>query len=95
MVLKLGHFGKWVINNWKVLKCGTSEGWRRSVGMKLHRNIVTTIKNKANSTCYILCSNGFLTHLIERQLGGRMEFMERRGRRSKQLLNDLQETTGY
>ena len=30
--LKLGHFGKWTRNTWKVLKCGALEGWRRSVG---------------------------------------------------------------
>jgi hypothetical protein len=32
MVLKLGHFDNYVRNNWKVLKCGAGEGWRRSVG---------------------------------------------------------------
>jgi hypothetical protein len=32
MVLKFGHFGKYIINTWKVLKCGAGEGWRRSVG---------------------------------------------------------------
>jgi len=31
MVLKLGHFGKLIGNNCKVLKCGAAEGWR-SVG---------------------------------------------------------------
>jgi hypothetical protein len=28
MVLKLGHFGEWVRNTRKVLKCGAAEGWR-------------------------------------------------------------------
>jgi hypothetical protein len=32
MVLKLGLFGQQIRNNWKVLKCGVGEGWRRSVG---------------------------------------------------------------
>jgi hypothetical protein len=32
VVPKLGHFGKYIRNNWKVLKCGAGEGWRRSVG---------------------------------------------------------------
>jgi hypothetical protein len=32
MVLKLGRFGQWIRNTWKVLKCGVGEGWRRSVG---------------------------------------------------------------
>jgi hypothetical protein len=30
MVLKLGGFEKFIRNNWKVLKCGVGEGWRRS-----------------------------------------------------------------
>ena len=32
MVLKLWRFGQQNRNNWKVLKCGAGEGWRRSVG---------------------------------------------------------------
>jgi hypothetical protein len=32
MVLKVGQFGKWIRNTWKVRKCGVGEGWRRSVG---------------------------------------------------------------
>jgi hypothetical protein len=31
MVLKLGHFGKYIGNTWKVPKCGAGEG-RRSGG---------------------------------------------------------------
>jgi hypothetical protein len=27
MVLKLGNFGKYIRNAWKVLKCGAAEGW--------------------------------------------------------------------
>jgi hypothetical protein len=29
MVLKLGHFGQYIRNICKVLKCGAGEGWRR------------------------------------------------------------------
>jgi hypothetical protein len=32
MVLKLGHFGKWIRNIRKVLKCGAGEGWKISTG---------------------------------------------------------------
>jgi hypothetical protein len=32
VVLKLGHFGKQIRNNWKVFKCGVGEGWRLSFG---------------------------------------------------------------
>jgi len=29
MVLKFGHFEKWIINTLNVLKCGIAEGWSR------------------------------------------------------------------
>jgi hypothetical protein len=29
MVVKLGHFGKQIGYDWKVLKCDAGEGWRR------------------------------------------------------------------
>jgi hypothetical protein len=32
MVLKLGHFRKYISNTWKVLKCGAGEGWKRLGG---------------------------------------------------------------
>jgi len=32
MVLKVGHFGKYTRNTWKVLKCGAREGRRRLFG---------------------------------------------------------------
>jgi hypothetical protein len=28
---ELGHFGKYITNTWKVLKCGAGEKWGRSV----------------------------------------------------------------
>jgi hypothetical protein len=31
-MLRFGHFGKWMRNTWKVLKCGDGEGWRKSIG---------------------------------------------------------------
>jgi len=33
MVLKLGRFGLYIRNTWKVLKCGAGGGWKRSVGL--------------------------------------------------------------
>jgi len=32
MVLKLGRFGQWIRNTWKVLERDAGEGWRKSVG---------------------------------------------------------------
>jgi len=44
---------------------------------------------------YILRRNCFLEHVIEVPVEGRIEVMERRGIRRRQLLDDLKETTGY
>jgi hypothetical protein len=32
VVMKPGHFGKWIRNTWKGLKCGAGEGWKKSDG---------------------------------------------------------------
>jgi hypothetical protein len=32
MVIKFGHFGKYIRNTLQSVKYGTGEGWRRSVG---------------------------------------------------------------
>jgi hypothetical protein len=67
----------------------------------LHRvkeegNIVHTIKRrKANWIGYILRRNCLLKHVIEGKLEGRIEMTGRRGRRRKQLLNDLKEKKRY
>jgi hypothetical protein len=70
-----------------------------SVGNKevLHRvneerNIVHTIKRrKANWIGHILRRNCLLKHVIEGKLEGRIDVIEKRGRRRKQLLDDLKE----
>jgi hypothetical protein len=33
MELKLGRFGQYIRNTWKVLKCGAGGGRKRSVGL--------------------------------------------------------------
>ena len=32
MVLKRGHFGKYIGSTWEVLKSGAGDGWKGSVG---------------------------------------------------------------
>jgi hypothetical protein len=67
----------------------------------LHRakeemNILHTIKRrKANWIGHILRRNCLLKHVIEGKLEGRTEMMGRRGRRRKQLLDDLKEKKRY
>jgi hypothetical protein len=64
--------------------------------VKEERNIVRTIKRrKANWIGHILRRNCLLKHVIEGTLEGRMEMTGRRGRRRKQLLDDLKEKRGY
>jgi hypothetical protein len=64
--------------------------------VKEERNIVHTIKRrKANWIGHILRGNCLLKHVIEGKLEGRIEVTERRGRRRKQLLDDLKEKIRY
>jgi hypothetical protein len=60
--------------------------------VKEERNVLNTIKRrKANWIGHILRRNCLLQHVIEGKLEGRIEMTGRRGRRRKQLLNDLKE----
>jgi hypothetical protein len=61
--------------------------------VKEERNILHTIKiRKANWIDHILRSNCRLKHVIEGKFEGRIEMAGRRGRKRKQLLDDLKET---
>jgi hypothetical protein len=63
---------------------------------KEERNILHIIKRrKANWIGHILHRNYLLKHVAEEKLEGRMEMTGRRGRRRKQLLDDLKEKTRY
>jgi hypothetical protein len=60
--------------------------------VKEDRNIIHTVKlRKANWIGHILCRNCQLKQVIEGKMEGRVEVMRRRGRRRKQLLEDLKE----
>jgi hypothetical protein len=64
--------------------------------VKEERNIVHTIKSrKANWIGHILRRNCLLKHVIEGKLEARIEMTGRRGRRGKQLLDDLKEKRRY
>jgi hypothetical protein len=64
--------------------------------VKKERNIVQRLKmRKANWIGDILRRNRLLKHVIEERIEGRMTAKGRRGRRHKQLLDDLKETRGY
>jgi hypothetical protein len=49
-------------------------------------------EKRANTIVYSLLKICLLIHVIEGKIEGWIEVMERRGRRGKQLLNDLDET---
>jgi hypothetical protein len=58
--------------------------------VKEERNILQTVKRrKANWISHILRRNCLLKLVIEGKLEGRIEVTGRRGRRRKQLLDDL------
>jgi hypothetical protein len=66
--------------------------------VKEERNILeTTKRRKANCTWvgHILRRNCLLKHVVEGKIEGRIEVVERRGRRTTQLLDDLKEKKGY
>jgi hypothetical protein len=64
--------------------------------VKEERNILHTIKRrKANLIGLILRRSCLLKLVIEAKLEGRIEMMGRRGRRRKQLLDDLKEKRRY
>jgi hypothetical protein len=60
--------------------------------VKEERNILHTVKRrKAKWIGHILRRNCLVKHVIERKLKGRIEMTGRRGRRRKQLLDDIKE----
>jgi hypothetical protein len=60
--------------------------------VKEERNILHTLKRrKANWIGHILRRNCLLKHVIEGKIEGSIEMTGRRGRRRKQLLDDLME----
>jgi hypothetical protein len=64
--------------------------------VKEERNILHTTKmRKATWIGHILRRNCLLKHMIEGKLEGRIEMTGRRGRRRKQLLDDLKEKIRY
>jgi hypothetical protein len=64
--------------------------------VKDERNILhTTKRRKASWIGHILRRNCLLKHVIEGKIAGRIEVTRRRGRRRKQLLDDLKETKTY
>ena len=69
------------------------EIWQR---VKVEKNILQRIKRKkANWICRILHGKCLLEHGIEVKIEGRIEVVGRRGRRRKQLLDDLYKMRGY
>jgi hypothetical protein len=61
--------------------------------VKKERNVLHTAKRwKANWIGHILRRNCLLKHDFEGKIEGRIEVTARRGRRSKQLLDDLKGT---
>jgi hypothetical protein len=64
--------------------------------VKEERNILHEIsKRKANWIGHILCRNCLLQQVIEGKRKGGLEVTGRRGRRRRNLLDDLKERRGY
>jgi hypothetical protein len=90
-------------NTWKVLKCVAEEGWRSAGPImwemkkyyKESRRRGTTKRRKGIWIGHNLLRNCLLKHVIEGKIKGRIEVTGRRGRRPKQLLDDLKEKGEY
>ena len=108
MVLELGHLGKQIRNNWQVLQSGAGEGLSRSAGPIVwemrkcdtgsSRTAVPPHVRETRQTDrigHILRRHCLLIHVIGGKEEWRLEVNGRRGRRRKQLLDDLQEKRGY
>ena len=67
---------------------------KKQYRVKEQRNILQTVKRKKASWGQILRWKRLLKHVIEEKIKGRIEVTGRRGRTSKQLLNDLKEKGG-
>jgi hypothetical protein len=68
------------------------ETWR----VNEERNILHTMKRRtANCVGHILRRNWLLKHVIEGKIERRIDVTWRRGRRRKQLMNDLKEKRGF
>ena len=68
----------------------------REKGVKEKSNIPHTIQGReVNGIGYIWRRNCLIKHIIEGKIAGRVEVTVRRGRRRKQLLDDIKETGGY
>jgi hypothetical protein len=64
--------------------------------VKEGRNILHTLKRrKANWIGHVLHRSCHLKHVIDGKIGGSVEVMGGRGRRRKQLLDDLTQKRGY
>ena len=64
--------------------------------VKEQRNILHEIsKRKANWIGHILCRNFLLQQVIEGKIKWGIEVTERRGRRSRKLLDDINDRRGY
>jgi hypothetical protein len=58
-------------------------------------NVIFLSKRKANWIDHILRRNCFLQQVIEGKIKGEIEVIGRRGRRRRELLDDLKERRGY
>jgi hypothetical protein len=59
------------------------------------RNILQTLKMKTNWIGHTLCRICLLKHVIEGKIDRRLEVTVTRGRRRKQVLDDLKKNRGY
>ena len=68
LVLKLGHFGQWIRNTWKVLKCGAGEWWS-SVGPIVWEMKKCYFESMSRGISYVQWQEGRFTGLVTSWVG--------------------------
>jgi hypothetical protein len=73
----------------------TKDGPKRETRKVILTGLYDVSKQKANWIGHILCRNCLLQRVIEGKIRGGIEVTGRRGRRRRELLDDLKERRGY
>jgi hypothetical protein len=91
----LKHLESFEIACWRRMEISWTNCVRNEVLHRVKEERKILHRRKANWIGHIMCRNCLLKHIIEGKIGERMEVTGRRGRKRKQLLDDLKETRGH
>src|SRR6218665_3301010 len=103
MQLKHGHIRKKIFRDWRLLRCGCGESWKRSAGdMKTNEEVLEVVQEERNLTeviwrrkknwiGHILGCESLLREVIEGRMIGNIP----RGRKRLGMLNEFLKESSY